>query len=195
MKTKLLAALGSLLAITAAQAAVTISFSDTVGAPNSVTIVPGASFEISLQLTSDAESTAGISYFLQTVGPGNGKFTIIARNSVGSAFGDLTTGDEIALPGGLLDPSNDNDLGGQVTSTPNGIGTFEVATYTIQSDVGIAPGTYTISTSGADAIDASPDPVSLSLNQANYEVVVIPEPGSAMLLGLSLTGLVLRRRK
>jgi PEP-CTERM motif len=197
MKTYLLLALG-LLACNAAQGAVTLGFSDTVGAPNAVTINPGESFIVTLSFTSTAETTTGIGYYLEALGAANGQFRIITRDVTVSAFSDLATANNIALapPNDLLAPTNAFALDALVAdlNLPNGIGSFTVATFTIQSDAGIAPGNYTLGTNSALFIDENFSEIS-GVSQATYGVTVIPEPGSALLLGLGAAGVMLRRRK
>ena len=195
MKTQLILALG-LLACNAAQGAVTLAFSDTVGAPNSVTIYPGESFDVLHTLTSDADSTQGISFFLEALGASSGQFRITGRNITGTAFGDLTTSDGIALapPSALIDPTNGNDLGGQVDLLPNGIGNFLVATFTIQSLPGIGEGNHNIGTNLAFAISGTMFD-EIAVNQPTYGITVVPEPGSALLLGLGAVGVMLRRKR
>lgn len=195
MNIKLILSLGCLLAMPAAQAAVTLDLSDTAGNTNSVTITPGASFLVTLSFTSTAESTSGIQYFLEALGAASGQFKIIARDVAISAFSDLITGDDIALaaPNALLDTTNDNNLGGLTASGSNGMGTFTIATFTIQSDATISSGNYMIGTNSALFLDENVNEISAS--QSTYQISVIPEPSSCLLLGLGLAGVVFRRRR
>ena len=185
----------ALLAAASAQGAVSLILSDNVGAPNSTTIAPGESFSVTLTLTSTAEATTGISYLLAAFGPGSGLFQVTARDVTGSAFGDLVTSDGIAFSAAnaVLDPTNDNDLGGLADPASTGIGTYLVATLTIQSLPGITPGNYVISTSDALILDDAFD--SITVSQPTYEVVVVPEPSAAAALSLGLAALVIRRRR
>lgn len=182
----------SLFSATAAHATVLLSLTDAVGDPALVTIAPGDSFNVTLSLSSSLEATIGLSYFLQTIGAGDGQFRITARNIMASPFSDLTTADSIALQANnaLLDPRNDSDLGGLVANllSPNGTGSFLVATYTIEALSTIAPGgSYTIQTS-ADSIATDTGFVDMSLPQASYTVQVVPEPTTAALFGVALLG-------
>lgn len=185
----------SLLAAGTVRGAVTLTLGDTTGAPDAVTITPGASFEVILRLTSTAESTSGIGYLLEAFGSASSGFTITARDISGSAFTDLIVADGIALAGsaGFLDPVNDNELGALTAGATNGTGDFKVAAYTIQASPTLAPGTYTIGTRSAVAFDAGFDEI--ALNQPTYSVTVVPEPSTSLVVASLAAGFALRRRR
>lgn len=185
------------LALGSAQAAVTVGLSDLTGDPGSATILPGGSFTVRVTLNSTTELTTGIGYLLQAMGSGNGQFRITARDITESVFSDLTTSNGIALSPALalLDPANDNDLGGLVGDvlTPNAAGNFFVADLTIESLGTIAPGNYTLSTSGVVVSDDAFD--TINVGDSGYSVNVVPEASHAMLSALGALGLVARRRR
>lgn len=184
-----------LLAVHTGRAATALTISDEIGAPGAVTINPGDSFQFTLRFESTAELTTSLSYYLETEGIASGGFVITGRDITTSAFPDLVTSDGIALSAAnaSLDPVNDHDLGGLTADAPNGIGSFIVARFTIQSLPGLAPGVYTIGTDSAFATDEAFD--AIALNRPSYSVTVVPEPGTSLFLGLGLAGRFLRRRR
>ncbi len=172
-----------------ARAQYSITFADTSGDPGSVTIAPGDLFNVTLTLVSQGAASIGLSYFLQVLeGGGNGLFRITARNLSGSSFSDATTDDSIALQSAdaLLDPRNNSNLGATVVdpNSPNGAGSFFIASFTLQALAGIAPGVYTLSTADVVVTDSAfgDNPV----GDASYGVTIVPEPSTYCLLGAGL---------
>lgn len=197
MKLPALLTLASLLLCQqAATAAVTLTLADASTAANNVTISPGQTFSLAVTLTSTAELTAGLTYFMEALNSGSGQFTLISRDLTGSVFPDVTTGDGIAFSAAsaTLDPVNDHDLGGLTSSGTNGVGSFKVATLAIMSSPGIAPGSYLISTNSPEAIDGAFDPITVP--SSGFTVNVVPEASSSLLVLLGTSaGLIRRRRK
>ncbi len=197
--TALAIATAGFLAHGAADAALSLSIADTIGDPLAITIAPGDTFTFKLSLVSTAESTVGLTYRFAAPGAGSGQFQIAARDTSTSSYSDLVTSDAIALnlPASLLDPANDADLGALLANigTPNGIGSFDVATLSFTALVGIAEGVYTIQTT-SDSIATDEAFGEVPLAPVSYTVTVVPEPGSA-LLGLAGFGVIagLRRRR
>lgn len=129
------------------------------------------------------------SYFLRVLeGGDNGLFRITARDLTGSSYSDATTGDLIAFQSAdaLLDPRNNSNLGATVAdpNSPNGAGSFFIASCTLQALPGIAPGVYTLSTANAIVTDSAfgDNPI----GNASYSVIVVREPGTYCLLGAGL---------
>lgn len=184
-----------LLAVNPASAVVSLAFGDTLGDPSEATVASGDSFSITLTLTSTAELTSALSYFLAVDGAGSGGFRITGLDVTGSGFADLVTGTGISLSSSdaLLDPTNTFDLGGLADPAPNGAGSFLVAALTLQALPGLAPGVYTIRTDSAFALDDSFG--TLPVNQPTYTVNVVPEAHTAALLGIVVLGGLVRRRK
>lgn len=196
MKLPLLLSLGLLTAAASvSRADVNLTFSDLLDAPDSVTISPGDSFDVTLTFESTAELASGLAYLLEADGSGSGFFQITGRDLTNSAFPDVITDNSIALSPGsaLLDGVNDNELGGLTASDPLGTGSFFVARFTIQALGNIAPGTYTIGTNGAEAYDENFD--TLAISRPTYTINVVPEPGATALTGLALATTLLRRRR
>ncbi|MGB8168742.1 MAG: hypothetical protein WCF18_14695 [Chthoniobacteraceae bacterium] len=186
-----------LLLASRADAAVSFSLSDTNGAPNSVTVAPGDSFSVQLQLTSTTELLLGLSYNLEAFGLASSQFRITDRSIGTSPFSDLTTTNAIALQASsaLLDPINNADLGGTLADvfSPVGPGSFLVANYTIQALPTIAPdNTYNIGTAAGIATDDAF--AGVAVTNATYSVSVIPEPGTAI-FGLCVLGAFGARRR
>ena len=185
---------GLLLTIPSAHGAVTLSLTDTVGAPNSaeVNLNNPASrfFTFTLTLNATTESTKGLTCFLETPDfAGNGHFRIVSRDTAGSSFNDLTTSNTtVSTPANaVLDPRNNDDLGAtvaDVNNAPNLAGTHFVAEYVLEALSTISPGTYTIETALQSATGGGPDFDELPLAAATYTVHIVPEPATGYLFVL-----------
>lgn len=188
----LLAAIVGTFGVSAASssAAVILSLTDQDGAPNMGFGSVGSTFTLTVTLTSTAELTTGLTYFLQdpTATPAAPRFQIVARDTTGSTYSFLTTDDAtvLATPGSLLNPSNDFDLGGGVANlnAPNGPGSYFVANLTFAVLPGTPQGTYSIQfTPRSVASGPGPDFQEFPVTRFDYTVVTdVPEPTSASLL-------------
>lgn len=180
-----------------AWATVSLNISDNDATPTATTLSPGGQFTFTVRLVSTAETTAGIDYYLNSSNS-NPYFSILDRNTAGSAYADpLFFSDAVveASPSNLLNPRNDNDLGGSATTT-NGVGTFLVANYTIAVAAGTPAGAYTITTtSNPNEGWIDPSFVDHPFNQhGSFTANVLPEPANLAVLGLALVGVIRRRR-
>lgn len=192
---------GFLLVQAEARASVVLEFDNGTAASDSVTIQPGSAFSFGVYLTSTAEQTVGLSYFLaeSTVGnpanPGSGMFTITGRGVSGSPYSELQTGNTafLSAANAVLDPRNNNDAGGiEPSLEAQSAGTYFVANFTIQSSALTAVGTYEITFADAVYIDEVFEPHSFN-TLGTYTVTVVPEPGSFALVSVAGV-LVLGRR-
>ena len=189
---------------TGAFAAVSLNFTDNDATPTAASVSSGSSFTVTLNLTSTAEQTTGLDYFLRdnTFVSGTPRFRITDRNIGASTYSDPFNGDAAveAQPASLLNPSTDLDLGATLAnpSSPNGAGTFLVANYTFAVDPTTPLGTYTISTFSQPGTGYQAGPplfTDMPFNQhATFNVTVVPEPSAVALLGLGAIGLLRRRR-
>jgi len=177
-----------------------ISITDPVSPFSSISINPGDSFSVNINIsTSSAEDLAGLTYFLQISALGSGLFSISDRNAATSQFSDInfTNLQVTTTPFNNLAPTNTRDLGGTLANPSVGLttGTYFVSSITIQSNVSLGLGAYTLSFSpSTEAFNTLGD--SISLNLQSYTVNVIPEPTTMALLAGSLTAImVLRRRR
>lgn len=175
------------------RAAVLLSFANSGSA---VTITQGDSFSFGVYLTlTGAEQVTGFDYFLQGLGSGySNEFSIVSRITDPADFPDANNSDAAVAtpPASVLGPINGLSLGATVADPflpLSGPGTYQVATITLASAPGIAPGTYSISALSAAWFDENFDENPFSAN-ADYSVTVnpVPEPSSAALLGLFLLG-------
>lgn len=169
----------------------------TTGGLNSVTIMQGGSFTLTLGVTTNF-ITLGYTDFLRSTN-GSGLFQINGRTNLNMFFTDPTTSDILALgsPNGILAPSNARDLGftgDTVNNQP--AGTFQLATYTIANIGLMTPGVYQIFLDPRSIMtNAGFMDVAMGGNPI-FTVTVIPEPttiGLAILGGAAL--LVVARRK
>jgi len=183
-----------------ASATVSLTLSDTSGAPNSQVVGAGQTFSFTVNLVSTSEQTDGVDYYLTTPN-GSGFFSITGRNTAGGMYNDpLYYTDTVveSSPSNILDPRNDNDLGGLAT-TPQGAGTKLVANYTLLVDAATPNGVYTINTTsnpgeGWVGGTAGDNP----FNSHGTFTVSVPEPATATGLSLAmltLASLIRRRRR
>ncbi len=190
----LLIAAASISAAPTAQAETFLSISDTFGDPSTISIAPGESFTIVMRLSTTTEQLIGTTYSLIAPGIGDGKFTLVARDVVGSAFSDLSSA---SVADTVLTNQATIDLGATVANISNPVqpGNLYVATYTVASNPTTAPGVYTIQT-GANSIAADNNFNSIPLPTSSYQVNVVPEPGTAALVfgGLGVLSAFRRRR-
>jgi len=188
--------LAASLSITPTAKAVTgISLSDTIGDPNKITISPGSSFAVTMLLSATVEQLIGTTYSLVAPGAAAGKFTLVARDVVGTLFSDLTASN---VSNTTLTNAATVDLGGLVANlaTPTLPGTLFLADYMIASDPTLAPGVYLLQAgSNSVALDSAFN--SLPVSTSSYEVTVVPEPGAAALafVGLGVLTALRRARK
>ena len=196
----------------AAPAAVSLSITDTSGpSPTSETVNPGTtgtavSFILNLVTTANEQTTAA-NYFMrvgsQQVDLTNTQFFRIAgRDLTGTVYPLVYNQDVVTPPASLLNPENDQDLGGSVANqnapTPAVSGTYRVASYSIAVAASTPQGTYTLTTFSLPGFGyAGPGPNfdDFSFAQhATYQIVVVPEPAGLGLAGLAAVGLLARRR-
>jgi hypothetical protein len=155
--------------------------------------------------TTDNQVT-GVDFFFQIAGPAggtDGHFKITGRDLTGSAFPDTQSFDVTTSPNNLLNPSNEDDLGGSVSNpnTPVSNGTFKVATFTLSVASGTPNGTYTLTTFSSPSTTGYGMNAAHSFNDhpfdqhASMTITVVPEPSSAALIAGGLIGLALRRRR
>jgi hypothetical protein len=192
----------------AAYGTVSLTLTDTVGSPNSVSLLPGQSFTVALKMVSTSEQTLGLDYLLEPLGiQGSGLFRVTAEDLTGSFFPQVyhPFSEWSTPPLNVLDPhigatGSDVDLGGIVANvgTPtSGAGTFQVANFTFLVDPTTAPATYVIQSGtiipGKGWIDTGVNDHEIPSNlQASYSVIVTPEPSMLGLVGLGL--IILRKR-
>ena len=168
--------------------------------PNAAILSAGNTFTVSLLLNTSVsgEQAVGVSYFLETLDTGSSLFQIVGRNIAASPFTSLTTDDGTALAAAnaLLDPRNDNDLGGLTADgTPVGPGSYTIAQLTIQAVAGTKVGAYTLQIApGAILTDENFNDVTLP--SATFGInVTAPEPATLAFLAASPFALLLRRRR
>ncbi len=176
-------------------AATGLSISDSIGDPNAISIAPGDTFTITMRLSATAEQLLGTTYSLVIPGAGSGKFTLVARDVIGTAFSDLTASN---VADTVLTNAATVDLGGLVANLNNPAqpGVLYLATYTIASNPTLAPGIYTIQ-SGSNSVALNSGFDSIPLATSTYQVNVVPEPGTAALVfgGLGMLSILRRRRQ
>lgn len=179
-------------------ALVVFSFSDNDLLPTSSVINAGDAFSFDVQVTSTSEFLLGATYFLNVNPQGSGLFSIANRVTTNSSFPDLQSNNSqvLAPASALLDPQNNDNLGGTVANTnlPLGPGNYFVATLTISSSASLPLGVYTIgftdTTIATDDGFNDVEPV-----RGTYTVTVVPEPSTLLLGSLGMCALFLRRRR
>ncbi len=178
-------------------ATVSLTLSDNSGAPNSQVVGAGQSFSFTVNLVSTAETTEGVDYYL-TSPNGSGYFRITDRNTAGGMYNDpLYFTDTVveSSPSNILDPRNDNDLGGLAT-TPQGTGTKLVANYTLLVDAATPNGVYTINTTSNPGEGWVGGPAGDNpFNSHGTFTVSVPEPAGLGLAMLAAAKLIRRRRR
>ena len=171
-----------------------IALTDATAPVDSITVVPGESFDVKAVLTLDAgEDASGIGYNLNS--SQSSIFTITARSlDAANPFTDPTSTDAQMLantPG--LNPKNGSDLGG---TTADGLnrspGTYGLYTFTLATSAIAPQGTYQITVVESFYTNEAFD--SFAIASGTYNVTVVPEPVSLGMMGIVMGGLVLRRR-
>jgi hypothetical protein len=176
------------LSFDASHAAITLSLTDNDGNPTVAQVEQGSPFTVKVTLTSTAELTTGLSYFLEENSAGNPHLKIIARDITGSLYSELTSsnGAVLGATASLLNPRNDFDLGAGIEdlNSPLGAGSYFVANITLLVLPTTPVGTYTLAFStNSVAAGAGPNFAEIPVSTLQYSVVAqVPEPASALLL-------------
>ena len=188
-----------ILFISGAAADASVSLSFTNSGATSTSVKAGSSFPVEVKLTSTSNAAAdqvtAVDYYLQA--STSNIFTIASRNTTtdGSAFGFTYSPDasvSLAGAGPAMNPRNSTDLGGSqtvITDPPVQNTTVVVADFTISVAANAPLTTYTITTfslANTGYSDASNSNHTFA-SAGTYTVTVTasPEPGMA---GLALFG-------
>jgi hypothetical protein len=185
-----------LCAATPALATVSLTISDGDATPASTVAGAGQTFSFAVNLVSTAEQTEGVDYYLTTP-DGSGWFSIVDRNTAGGKYNDplyFTDATVEGSPSNILNPRNDHDLGGLVTTTQN-LGTHLVANYTLMVNAATPNGIYTIQTTVSQPNEGWIDPNSVEHPFASHGsfTVSVPEPSGVGGFALLALGAAIRR--
>ena len=223
MKRILLLLLFLALSFPAANATVTLQFNNNSnnvvgGLPQTVVATPGSTLMLSLQIVATTETVRAFDIWLsQFSGPAGSVFSLVGRDTSGPFLpitlnslvlspGDLFSNSQFApagtsdgVPDNVLGPRNGPSLGGRDGGTIAPPGTHQIATFSIAIAPGAALGLYEIRTfSYPGAGWADENFVDHNFDgQAAISILVVPEPGTGLLLlgGLGVLSMrVLRRR-
>ena len=177
--------------------------------PSTITVAPGQSFSLTLDVTSTGgETITGLDYYFNTDAGGSGLLSITGRDLTGSQFANFVNYDNttvLASAAALLDPRDDYDLGGGTNSLSglSGSSSYFVATYTFQLSASAVTGqTYSLFTNSITSATGwvGPGP-NFSDNpfatpaMLSIMVAAIPEPTAYGLIlgGVMLLGVLARR--
>lgn len=177
----------------------------TSGGFTSIDILSGSSFSLTLAVTTNFASV-GYTVFYQVSANGLGLFQANSRTNNNAFFGDAITSDGQALgnPAGILNPTNQFDLGyvATVIANPQPPGTnISLQTITFFASAMLAPGQYTIFLDNRSVMaDTNFDDVGLGGGPMGtgpkFIINVIPEPTTVALAILGGAALfVVARRK
>lgn len=171
---------------------------------NALSVASGSTFTLSLSMRiTEAELVTGLTYYWQVSPSASGMLSLTNREIGPSPFSVLNFSNATitSAANGLLNPVNNNDLGGglQDLDSPLGTGTWLIGTYTFSVNAGLPPGLYTLSladTPSAIAVGESPDFTEISFTSTpNVQITVIPEPSSLCLGIIAALFLSLARRR
>lgn len=178
-----------------AQAQVTASLLDSTGDPHAVSVVPGATFDVFVQLDTNINLSSGQFKLIETTSPVSGLFTLNSISAVnGWADPPLLDPSPVGVPGSW--PAGpDGDMGTVATDPVTGVGSGPMLLLHLAINGTAAPGIYTLNLNDPIFGDTDFQPVATTLG-IDYlvHVEVIPEPvsGTMAFLGF-LTGLMRRR--
>ena len=169
--------------LTRAQAPVVTATLTGSNGSSTVNITSNQSFTLTLTIQTNFVS-GGITYFLASNAAGSGLFRITAISAPGSPY---PPGPGVCSGPGdpcLLNPVNDNDLGGGGGAGTVPAGTYTIATFTF-STMNAPLGQYTISTDRGIITDRTAGGFQDRPFTATATINVVPEPGT---VGLALVG-------
>jgi len=169
------------------------------GGLTTINITANQSFSMTLGVTTNFVSSGYTVFY--TMGGGNGLFQLVSRVNNLPLFNDPTTSDAVAFggTGGLLNPTNDFDLGYTGDQVNNqAAGTFNLQTITVNT-LNAPVGQYTIFLDPRAVMTDRTGGGFFDVNMTGNPILtinVIPEPAT---IGLAVMGgamlLVVARRK